>query len=496
MAVLRAFNDRRQYFDANGNPLSGGFVFWYLAGTTTKQNTHNSSSGATPNANPMTLDSAGRFASEVWLTNGSSYKMVITASTDTSDPPNSPIWTEDNIDGINETTNVVEAWIVGPTPVFVSSTQFTLSGDQTATFTVGRRVRVTDSGGTKYGTIKTSAFTTLTTITLDQGSNALASPLSAVSYGIDNPTTHASPLLPDTVPLRSGSGDESKQFSIELDGLTTATTRTATVPDSSGIFCWTTETNGSAQLPPMFIQGTIASNNVADAANDLDFTAGACRDATNARNIVLSAMTKRSDAAWAVGTNQGMLDTGVIGNNDYYVWAILRSDTGVSDIICSLSSTSPTMPASYDHKRLVGWFKRVGGAIVAFDMYEISGGGVEYIWDSPTLDINLSNTLTTTRRTDAVKVPLTFSTVAHLNAVIDDAGTASAWIYCPDQTDLAPSLTGAPLANINTGSASADRATQLKVRTSSTGTIAARADAATVDLYAVSTIGFEWARRN
>ncbi len=253
---------------------------------------------------------------------------------------------------------------------------------------------------------------------------------------------------------------------------------------------------GLTPLPRMWISGLTWLRNGGDASNDIDVAAGECRDAGNTHNIVLSALTKQLDVAWSVGTAAGMLDTGAVGNNDYFLWAIKRPDTGVSDVLASLSSTAPTMPTNYTVKRLIGWVKRVSGANVAFTTYETGGGGIDFQWSAPTLDINLAATLTTSRRTDAIKVPLTFSTMATINVVMDDAGTASAWICCPDQTDAAPSLTAAPLANINVNPASADKATQLTVRTSATGTIAARADVATMDLYAVSTMGFTWSRRN
>jgi hypothetical protein len=155
------------------------------------------------------------------------------------------------------------------------------------------------------------------------------------------------------------------------------------------------------------------------------------------------------------------------------------------------------MPANYDFKRLIGWIKRVGAAIVLFHTYETEGGGLEMNWDAPTLDINLSNTLTTSRRTDAVKVPLNFSTIANLNVVMSDAASGFiANICCPDQTDAAPSTTAAPLGNVELQTVGQSVAAQLMVRTSAAGLIAARANLATVDLYAVVTLGFTWARRN
>lgn len=236
--------------------------------------------------------------------------------------------------------------------------------------------------------------------------------------------------------------------------------------------------------------------NGTDATNDIDIAAGGCMDSTGAYWITLSAITKQLDASWAVGTNAGGLDTGSIGNSDYYIWAIARSDTGVTDVLFSLSSTAPTMPANYDFKRLIGWFKRVGATIVSFKTYELSGGGLELLWSSPTLDIDLAATLTTSRRTDAVKVPLNLSTVALLNVSINDGSAGSlVYLYCPDLTDVAPSSTVAPLATSSNGSNNVPWAIQ-RIRTSSAGLIAARASVATIDNYRVSTLGFEWARRD
>jgi hypothetical protein len=62
-----------QFFDNSGVPLNGGLLYTYAAGTTTPQTTYSDSTGATPNANPIVLDSAGRVSGEVWLTTGVIY---------------------------------------------------------------------------------------------------------------------------------------------------------------------------------------------------------------------------------------------------------------------------------------------------------------------------------------------------------------------------------------------------------------------------------------
>lgn len=110
--------------------------------------------------------------------------------------------------------------------------------------------------------------------------------------------------------------------------------------------------------------GLTLTTNGSDATNDVDIAAGAAASDTTPFYLMqlASALTKRIDAAWAVGTNQGGLDTGVVGNNTYYIWLIQRSDTLVTDALFSLSNTAPTMPANYDRKRLIGYLYRASAA--------------------------------------------------------------------------------------------------------------------------------------
>lgn len=79
---------KQQFLDANGNPLVGGKIYTYAAGTTTPLVTYTDASGTTPNTNPVILDSRGEAA--IWL-GVASYKLKLTTSTDVE------IWTVDNI---------------------------------------------------------------------------------------------------------------------------------------------------------------------------------------------------------------------------------------------------------------------------------------------------------------------------------------------------------------------------------------------------------------
>ncbi|MBX5143217.1 hypothetical protein HJB79_31405 [Rhizobium lentis] len=129
--------------------------------------------------------------------------------------------------------------------------------------------------------------------------------------------------------------------------------------------------SGEATIGPAIqghLYGLTLSNNGSDATNDIDIAVGsAASDGTTAYLMTLaSALTKRLDAAWAVGTGNGGLDTGAIADTTYHVWLIQRSDTGVVDALFSTSATSPTMPTNYDRKRRIGSIIRESAAIVAF----------------------------------------------------------------------------------------------------------------------------------
>ncbi len=179
-----------QQANSNGAPLSGGLLYTYLAGSTTPAPTYTDSTGTTPQANPVVLNTLGRPTDPVWLTDGVAYKFVLTSSTGVAQ------WTIDNIKGVSSSTPTQDEWVLQSTvPTYISATQFSVPGDQTATFTVGRRVRAVCTGGVRYGYISVSAFTTLTTVTLVIDSGSLDSGLSAVSVGLLSSVNSSMPWL-------------------------------------------------------------------------------------------------------------------------------------------------------------------------------------------------------------------------------------------------------------------------------------------------------------
>lgn len=185
MAKLSPLFNDAQLID--GIPASGGLLFTYAAGSSTKQTTYKDEDGAIAQANPIVLNARGEVDSPIWLTEGLSYKFVFAPSDDT-DPPASPIRTIDDITGTNDASISISQWIdSGSTPTYVNTTQFTLSGDQTSNFTVNRRIKATVTAGTVYGYISASAYTSLTTVTVVLDSGDLDVGLSAVQLGLITP---------------------------------------------------------------------------------------------------------------------------------------------------------------------------------------------------------------------------------------------------------------------------------------------------------------------
>lgn len=79
-------------------------------------------------------------------------------------------------------------WInYGLTPTYVNSTQFTVPGNQTSMYSVGRRVKAFVTAGTIYGTISNSVYGSLTTVTVAWDSGNLDNGVSEVDVGILNP---------------------------------------------------------------------------------------------------------------------------------------------------------------------------------------------------------------------------------------------------------------------------------------------------------------------
>ena len=147
-------NPGAQFFDDNGDPLSGGKIFTYAAGTTTPKATYTDFTGNTAHANPIILDAAGRPPSEVWLTYGDAYKFILKDSADTL------VGTFDNIDGIPP-VNINLVRLYGSTSGYIDLVAPAVAGTNTVTFpaatgTVALTANPTFTGTTAVATLTAS----------------------------------------------------------------------------------------------------------------------------------------------------------------------------------------------------------------------------------------------------------------------------------------------------------------------------------------------------
>lgn len=185
-----------QIVDANGDPLVGGSIWTYLAGTSTGATTYTDDTGGTAQGLVMGLNSLGLpVLGPVWMLGGQPLKFII------KNAANVTLLTYDDISGIGDTSTTPDQFpFIAPTPTYISATSFSFVGDQTNDAQVSRRIRSINTGGTIYGTIVNAVFAAgVTTVTVVNDSGVLDSGLSQVSYGLISATNNALPIASTAV---------------------------------------------------------------------------------------------------------------------------------------------------------------------------------------------------------------------------------------------------------------------------------------------------------
>lgn len=172
--------------DADGNPLNGGKIFAYEAGSNSVLvDTYTTGAGDVLNPNPIVLDSSGTLPDAIWLIEGQSYNLVLTDSSGTT-----------VLKGFDDVTGVPTGgsgggggssaiWVTTEGATFQTPTQFLVTGNVTAEYAVGNRTRLTQSGGFTYGVVTAVATAGLNTIvTIINDGAVLNSSLSVAEYSV------------------------------------------------------------------------------------------------------------------------------------------------------------------------------------------------------------------------------------------------------------------------------------------------------------------------
>lgn len=172
-----------QFFDNNGNPLTGGKLYSYVAGTTTPQATYTSSSGVTAHSNPIILDAGGRVpGGEIWLTDGLQYKIVLKNANDVL------IGTYDNIVGINSNfinflaQEEIQTATAGQTVFTLATTNYQPGTNSLSVFVDG----VNQYDGSSYAYVETSSTVVTFTAGLHVGALVKFTTAQSLSSGATN----------------------------------------------------------------------------------------------------------------------------------------------------------------------------------------------------------------------------------------------------------------------------------------------------------------------
>jgi hypothetical protein len=142
---------------------------------------------------------------------------------------------------------------------------------------------------------------------------------------------------------------------------------------------------------------------VAGGTGTFSVSAGSAADSTNASLLTLPSTFTKTTSAWSLGTGGGSLDTGVIANSTWYhPYLIQRPDTGLVDVLMSLSATTPTLPANYTLFRHMGVPLKTDGSA---HWTAIIHNGDNVRWVTPVQDFTAQAPGATTRVSRTLTVP-------------------------------------------------------------------------------------------
>jgi hypothetical protein len=204
---------------------------------------------------------------------------------------------------------------------------------------------------------------------------------------------------------------------------------------------------------------------------------GMAADSTNTAMMTLPSAFTKTTSAWAVGTGNGAMDTGTVANSTWYhVHQIKRRDTGLVDVLFSLSPSAPTMPANYTLFRRIGSMKTNGSA----QWTKFHQHSDYFTWDTPVNDVNATNPGTT-----AVTRTLTVPTGIEVQASVfvagaglsGDPGPGAIYISDLSLADIAPTAGTASTINIygpNTGALTVQLGALVLAWTNTSGQVRSR----------------------
>lgn len=441
----RFANPSPQFFDNSGEPLSGGLLYFYVTATSTPATTYSDDDLTTPNTNPVVLDSAGR-AGNIFLDPTVVYKAVLK-----SGDGGTTFWTRDPV--VDPAANVAASVAVynGDPNGFVAGNAGSVGGSGASLVydITNERLYVCITTGNAAAAVWQYIYDPIsgqedvrtadhTVTAANRGRTQVANKASAITFTLPAAATIGAGFVVPVKNIGAGALTIDGNASETIDG---ATTITLGQYESAILYCngaaW--RTVGRSEKPAKgYLHGLTLSS---APSVDVTVAAGEATDSTGTSLMVLaSSLTKVINAAWAVGAGQGMRDTGSLTSGWWYIFLIRRSDTGVVDVLASLSATSPTMPANYDQKRRIGAVYWNSATIVPFKQ-----NNDQFLWDGADNEGSTSNPGTSAViKSLTTALPL-INILADITVIVSDttpAAQTAVLVTSPLQSDNTPSAAG------------------------------------------------------
>ena len=198
-----------------------------------------------------------------------------------------------------------------------------------------------------------------------------------------------------------------------------------------------------ASLAPNFFTGLETAVNATDPLADIDVGTGSANDSTNTVRLILaSAMTKRLDATWAAGTNQGGRASGVNLTNSTWYHVFIVSVAGAVDVMFDTSVTCANGVAN----NAVTSYRRIASILTngSAQIIKYFQDGDQFTWDDVRTDINVA-TPAESDVSATLSTPLGVQVLAQFYATISASTSAAATVYVlldeTQQTSIAADAT-------------------------------------------------------
>lgn len=185
----------KAFIAGTGNPLVGGQLYTLIPGGSISQTktSYTDATSNTANPNPIILDANG----ECNLWGDGTYKLVL------NDANGSQMYSIDNVTivGGSSSGNTTTQWVdTTLSPVYISSSQFNVAGDQRAILQSGMRLKANETAGTVYFTVSNVSYATgFTTLTVIGDTSPVDSGISSLSYGIISSNSSSLPIIPTII---------------------------------------------------------------------------------------------------------------------------------------------------------------------------------------------------------------------------------------------------------------------------------------------------------